>query len=112
MSSAHTIDQWDARPIGTTFTDTLEVSLQKFRSSNFEAFFDNLGSELIHAVLGCIAEDMVDSAASISGSAMLADVLDTPVPKLPMGNDVDAVENFVDAWTLFVGRINQAGPNQ
>ena len=32
---------------------------------------------------------------------MLADVLDAPVAKLTMCNNINAAENLVDTWTLF-----------
>ena len=31
---------------------------------------------------------------------MLTDVLDAPIPKLSVGNDVDVCKNFIDAGTL------------
>ena len=31
---------------------------------------------------------------------MLANVLDTPIPELAMGDDVDTSKDFIDAWAL------------
>ena len=56
--------------------------------------------ELVHAVLSCIAQDGVDGAASISWRAVLADMLDAPVAELAVSNNVNALQDFVDARTL------------
>jgi hypothetical protein len=58
------------------------------------------GGILIHTVLRCKAEDVVDGTAAISRGTMLADVLNAPVAELAMGNHIDASEDFVDAGTL------------
>jgi hypothetical protein len=55
---------------------------------------------LVHAVLGAEAKDVVNGATSVSGSAMLADVLNAPVAKLTVGDNIDAGQHFVDAGTL------------
>ena len=43
---------------------------------------------------------MVDGTAAVSGSTMLTNVLDAPIAKLAMRNDIDASKDFVDAGTL------------
>jgi hypothetical protein len=45
------IDQWDARTIETTLTDTIKVATEKINTTNLEALLNNLRSKLIHAVL-------------------------------------------------------------
>lgn len=47
---------------------------------------------------------MVDGSAAIGRSTVLADVLDTPITKLTVGNDIDTGEDFVDARALQVGQ--------
>jgi hypothetical protein len=91
------IDQWYAWTIWTTLANTVEVSAQKFDSTDLEALLDNLGSKLIHAILGSVANNMVDGAATIGWSAVLANVLDAPIAKLTMSNDVDAGKNLLNA---------------
>jgi hypothetical protein len=43
---------------------------------------------------------MVDGAAAISWCTMLTDVLDAPVTKLAMRNDVNASKDLFNAWAL------------
>ena len=91
---------WNAWAIWAAFTNTVEVAGEKLNTSNLEAFLDDLGSELIHAVLGSVSDDMVDGAAAISWSSVLADVLDAPVSELAVSDDVDASKDFLDTWAL------------
>lgn len=97
---ARNVDEWNAWAIWAAFTNTVEVAGEKLNTSNLEAFLDDLGSELIHAVLGSVSDDMVDGAAAISWSSVLADVLDAPVSELAVSDDVDASKDFLDTWAL------------
>lgn len=94
------VDQWDARTIETTFTDTIKIAAEEIGTANLETFLDDLGSKLVHAVLRCIADDMVNGSAAIGWGTMLADVLDAPVAELAMGDDVDASKDLFDARAL------------
>lgn len=94
------VDQRNARTVETTLTDTIEVATEEVNTTNLEALLNNLGCKLIHAVLGSIADDMVNGSAAISWGTMLADVLDAPVAKLAMGNDVNALQDFLNAGAL------------
>jgi hypothetical protein len=94
------IDQRDPRTVMSAFADTIEVPAKKFGTSDLQAFLDNLRCELIHAVLGSVSDDMIDSTASVSRSAMLTDVLDAPVSELAMRNDVNVLQNLLNAGTL------------
>ena len=55
---------------------------------------------MVHAILCSIAEDMVNGAASISWCSVLADMLNAPVAKLTVSDDVDTVQDLSDARTL------------
>jgi hypothetical protein len=55
---------------------------------------------LVHAVLGSISNDMFNGPATISWGTMLADVLNAPIAKLAMGDNVDACKNFLNARAL------------
>ena len=94
------VDQWNARTIETTLTDTIEVASEEVNTTNLEALLDDLGSELIHAVLGSIANDMINGSATISGGTMLANVLNAPVAKLSMSNNVNALQDLFNARAL------------
>lgn len=95
-----TVDQWNTRTVSAPFTDTLKVALQKVRTANLKTLFDDLRCELVHTILGGITKNMVDGAATIGRSTMLANMLDAPIAELPVGHDVDAIENFGNARTL------------
>ena len=95
-----TVNQGHARTIGTTLAHALQISVKELGVTNLETLLDDLGSILIHAVLGGEAEDVVDGTTTIGGSPMLTDVLDAPVAKLTVSDDIDAGEDFVNARTL------------
>ena len=99
-NGAHTVNQGNARTIRAPFADTFEITLKELSTSDLEAFLDNLGSKLVHTVFGSIAENVIDSTATVSRCCVFADVLDTPITKLTVGNNVNAGEDFVDARTL------------
>ena len=84
-----TIDQWHAWTILATFTNPLEVAVQEVVAANLQAFLDDLGSILIHAVVGREPDNMVDSSATVGRGAVLADVLDAPIAKLTMRDHID-----------------------
>ena len=79
---------------------SIEISTKKFRASDLQAFLNYLGGILIHAVLCRVSDDMINCSTSIGRSAVLANVLDTPVTKLAMSNDVDVGKDFLDAGAL------------
>lgn len=86
---AGNIDEWDPWTVHATFADAVEVAAEELGAANFQALLNHLGSELIHAVLSGIADNVVNGPAAVGGGAMLANVLDTPVAKLAVSDDVD-----------------------
>jgi hypothetical protein len=94
------VDQWDARTIETTLTDTIKVAAEEVNTPNLEALLNDLGSKLVHAVLRSIADDMINGAATISWSTMFANVLNAPVTELAMSNNVNACQDFLNARAL------------
>lgn len=44
---------------------------------------------------------MLDGTTFVMRGTVLADVLDTPVPKLPMGEDINLLENFFNCGPLY-----------
>ena len=97
---ASNVDEWNAWTIWAAFADTVEVAAEKLNAANLEALLDDFGRELIHAVLGSVSDDMIDGAAAISRSPVLADMLNAPVSKLAMSDDVDAAKDFLNTWAL------------
>lgn len=102
---AGNVDQRDPGPIGSALTDAIQVSAEKLRPADLEALLNDLGGELVHAVLGGVAEDVVYGPATIARGAMLTDVLDAPVAKLAVGNNVDVGEDLFDTRALQVKRV-------
>lgn len=97
---AGNVNEWDAWTVVAAFANTIKISTKKFHSANLEALFNNFGGKLVHAILRCIADDMVNSTATINRCSMLANVLNAPIAKLAVSNDVDTSENFFDAGAL------------
>jgi hypothetical protein len=97
-----TIDQWHARPVSPASADTREIMIHKLGAANLETFFHNLRCELIHAVIHSPAKNMLNGAALVVGSTVLADVLDAPVPELTMSKYIDLRQYFLDCWSLQV----------
>ena len=95
-----TVDQGNARTVRTTFANSVKISAQEFRTSNLQALFHHFGGKLVHAVLSGVAKNMVDGAATISRGTMLTNMLNAPIAELTVGDDVDTIENFVDAGPL------------
>jgi hypothetical protein len=94
------VDQWNARTVETTLTNTIKIAAEEVDTTNLEALLNDLGSKLIHAILRGVADDMVNCPATISWGTMLADVLDAPVAKLAMSNDVNACQDLLNARAL------------
>lgn len=94
------IDQWNAWSVETSFTDSVKVAPKEINTTNLEAFLNNLGGELIHAIFRSIANDVVNCTASISWGTMFANVLDAPIAELTMSNNINAGKNLFNAGTL------------
>jgi hypothetical protein len=99
-SKNHTVDNGETRTLWVRLANATKVSLKKSWFTNLEALLDCLGGVLIHGVFGSTKYDEIDGALTILRSAVFTDVLDTPVSKLTMNDDVNAVENLVNAWAL------------
>lgn len=94
------VNERNAGPVGTALANTIQVPAKELGSANLQTLLDNLGRELVRAVFGGVPDNVVDGTAAVGGSAVLADVLDAPVTKLPVGNNVNVGEDFLDAGPL------------
>ena len=77
-----------------------EVAFKELDTANLQAFFDNLGSKLIDAVAVRITEDMVNHSPLVWRRAMLAEMLNAPIPKLSVRNEIYVVDDFFDGRAL------------
>ena len=55
---------------------------------------------MIRAIFRSETQDVFDGTTFVRRSAVLANVLDAPVAKLTMRDNVNACEDLIDAWTL------------
>lgn len=94
------VDKGNAGTFVPALADTVKIAAQKLGATNLQTLLDHLGRKLVHAVLGGISNDMVDGSAAVSRGAMLADVLDAPVAKLAMSDNVDIGKHLLNARTL------------
>lgn len=106
------VDERDAWTIRAPFADAVKVAVEEVGTTDLQALFDDLGRELIHAVLGSIAQDLVDGPAAVGGSTMLANVLDAPIAELTLGNDVDVRNHLVDTRALFACQWCESFPDR
>lgn len=97
---AGNVDERDARPVRAALADSIQVSTEELRSANLQALLDHFGGKLICAVFGSVSNNVVNRTAAVGRSSMLANVLDTPVAKLSVGNNVNVGEDFFDAGSL------------
>ena len=94
------VDKWDAGAILAPLADSVEVAAKEFCASNLEALLDYLGGELVGAVLGRIPDNVINGAGAVGRAPVFADMLDTPVSKLSMSDNVDVGKYFFDARAL------------
>jgi hypothetical protein len=94
------INQRNARTIWVCGSDDAKVVLEELNTANLQTFLYNLGGKLIDAVAIGIAKDVVDDSAFVWRGAVLAEMLDTPVSELPVGDEVDVCDDFFDGGAL------------
>lgn len=98
------VNQGDPSSVPPAFADSIQVSAKKVCAANLQTLLDNLGCKLIGAILGGITNDVIDGTASIRWGSVLANVLNAPVAKLAMGNNINVGKNLFDARTLSIAR--------
>ena len=99
-ADALTIDQGHARAVRTAGANPREIAIKKLSAANFKAFFDDLGSKLVHAIVASPQEDMLDGTILVMRSSVLTDVLDAPITELAMGEEIDFCKNFLNGRAL------------
>lgn len=96
------VDERNAGTIWTSSGDDTQILIQELVTANLEAFLNNLGRELINAVVIRVVEDVVDNAALVRRRAVLAEVLDTPVAELTMRNEINVGDHLFDGRALLL----------
>lgn len=99
---ARNVNERDAWTIRVSSGDNPKITIQKFRTSNLEAFFNNFGSKLVNAVVVGVGQDVVNDTALVWRGAVLAQMLNAPVAELSMGNEVNVGDDFFDGRAFFL----------
>jgi hypothetical protein len=105
---ASNVDQGNSSSVTPSFTDTVEIPSQEVAPAYLQALLHDLRGKLIGAVLGSVADDMVNSSATVRRSPVFTYVLDAPIAELAMCDNVNVRKNLFDARTLgmyFVRRL-------
>jgi hypothetical protein len=97
---AGNINKWNSRTIKTTFADAIKVATQKLDATYLQALLHYFRRKLVHAVFRGISNDMINGTTAISRSAMLANMLDAPVSKLAVSDNINAGKYLFDTGTL------------
>lgn len=97
------VDQRDSRTVKTSLADSIKIATEELRPADLETLLDNLRGELVHGIFGGIPNDVVDGPASVRRSTMFTNMLNAPVPKLAVGDDINVGKNFLNARTLVYG---------
>lgn len=105
----HTINQWHTGPVRTACADSIEIPVQERGSANLKALLHDLRGKLIHTVINGPVNDMLNGTILVVGSTVFADMLDTPVAELAVGEHVDFRDNLFNGRPL--ARIVSMLPN-
>lgn len=97
---ASNIDERNAWTIWVSRGNDPKVAIKKLDATDLEALLNDLGSKLIDAVAVGVDKDMIDDTTFVGRRAMLAEMLDAPITKLAMSNEVNADDHFFDSRTL------------
>jgi len=101
---ASNVDQRNPRTVMATFTDSVKVPTEEINPTDFQTLFNNFGGKLIHAVFGSISNNMINCPTAIGWCAMLTNVLNAPIAKLSVSDNVNACKHLLDTWTLNRGQ--------
>lgn len=103
---AGNIDEWNSRTIKTTFADAIQVATQKLDATYLQTLLDNFRRKLVHAVFRSISNDMINGTTAISRSTMLTNMLDAPISKLAVSDNINACKYLFDTGTLVNGLVH------
>ena len=96
----HTVDECHARTFRLSFANDRQVLAKELVAFDLEALLDYLRRVLIDAVVHCTMKDMINRTTHIIWCTMLADVLNTPIAELAMGNEINVSKHLFNALTL------------
>ena len=94
------VNQGNSSSIQATFADAVQIPSQELTAPNLQTLFHHLGRKLISAVFSCVANNVVNSPAAVWWRTVFANMLDAPVSKLAMSNDIYIGKDFFNAGAL------------
>ncbi len=94
------VNKGNTRTVKTTFAHTIQVTTQELNATYLQALLDHFRCKLVHAVFRCISNDMIGCTTAIRRSAVLTNVLDAPVSKLAVCDNVNAGKYLFNTGTL------------
>lgn len=94
------VDEGEAGAAHAVVTNSIKIPSEELRASNLQAFLNYLRGILVRAVLRRKPDNVINSSTSIARGTMLTNVLDTPIAKLAVSDDVDIGKDFLNAWAL------------
>ena len=62
---ASNVDEWHAWTLWASLTHTIEVAIQEVCAADLQAFLNNFGGELVHAVFSRKTNHVVNSAGTV-----------------------------------------------
>jgi hypothetical protein len=77
-----------------------EVTLEELNTTNLQALLDNFGGKLIDAIAVRVAKDVVNDSALVWRGAVFAEMLNAPVSKLAVGDEINVGDDFLDGRAL------------
>jgi hypothetical protein len=77
-----------------------EVTLEELNTTDLQTFLHNFGGKLIDAIAVRVGEDVVNDSALVWRGAMLAEMLNAPVSKLTVGDEINVGNDFLDGRAL------------
>ena len=97
------VNERNTRTVRMCSGNNAKIALKELHTTNLQTLFDNFGGKLIDAVAVGIAQNVVNDSALVWRGAMLAKMLNAPVAELPVRNEINVGDDFLDGRAL--GRL-------
>ena len=99
---ASNVDERNAGTVWTSGGNDTKVAIQKVKTTDLEAFLDDLGGKLIDAVAVRVGKNVVDDPSFVRRRTVLAEMLDAPIAKLTMSNEINIADDFLNGRPLLL----------
>lgn len=99
---ASNIDERNSWSLGMSCGNHIQIPIEKLNSANLEAFLDHLRGILVDAVAVSIDEDVVNDTSFVRWSTVLTEMLDAPVAKLSVSNEINVGNDFLNGRSFLL----------